>query len=116
MRLGDEPESSNVEDRRGIGGGRIAIGGGIGTLLIAVVALLFGVDPSQLLNSSPDQGPAPGAQTRQAPPQADEMSQFVRRVLGSTETVWGDIFKRNGETYRQPHLVLFTDQVQSACG
>jgi predicted metalloprotease len=117
MRLGGERESSNVEDRRGIGRGGLAIGGGIGTLAIALIALLLGVDPSQLLNTAPDQqGPGPGAQTRQAPPQEDEMSQFVRRVLGSTETVWGDIFSRNGETYREPRLVLFTDQVQSACG
>jgi predicted metalloprotease len=117
MRLGGERESSNVEDRRGIGRGGLAIGGGIGTLAIALIALLLGVDPSQLLNTAPDQqGPGPGAQTRQAPQQEDEMSQFVRRVLGSTETVWGDIFSRNGETYREPRLVLFTDQVQSACG
>jgi uncharacterized protein len=116
MRLGGERESSNVEDRRGIGRGGLAIGGGLGTLAIALIALLFGVDPTQLLNTSPGQGPAPGAQTRQAPAQEDEMTQFVRRVLGSTETVWGDIFRRNGETYREPRLVLFTDQVQSACG
>src|SRR5689334_196239 len=116
MKLGGERESENVEDRRGMGGGRIAIGGGIGGIAILLVALLLGVDPSQLLNTSPDGGPGPGAPTQQAPPQNDEMSQFVRRVLGSTETVWGEIFKRNGSTYREPHLVLFTEQVDSACG
>jgi predicted metalloprotease len=116
MRLGGERESSNVEDRRGIGRGGLAIGGGIGTLAIALIALLFGLDPSQLLNTAPDGGPGPGAPTQQAPRQDDEMSQFVRRVLGSTETVWGDIFSRSGSAYREPRLVLFTDQVQSACG
>jgi hypothetical protein len=117
MKLGGERESSNVEDRRGMGGGgRIAIGGGIGGLAILLIATLLGVDPSQLLNSGSGGGPVPGAQTQQAPPQNDEMSQFVRRVLGSTETVWGEIFKRNGSTYREPRLVLFTQQVQSACG
>ena len=116
MRLGGERESSNVEDRRGIGGGRIAIGGGLGTLAIALLALLFGVDPSQLLNSAPEEGPAPGAQTQQGPQQNDEMLQFVKRVLGSTETTWGDIFSRNGSTYREPKLRLFTGQVESACG
>jgi predicted metalloprotease len=118
MRLGGERESSNVEDRRGggIGRGGLAVGGGIGTLAIALLALLFGVDPSQLLNGGQDGGPQPPGQTRQAPPQNDEMSQFVRRVLGSTETVWGEIFSRNGSSYREPKLVLFTQQVQSACG
>ncbi|MFL6286693.1 MAG: neutral zinc metallopeptidase [Pyrinomonadaceae bacterium] len=116
MKLGGERESSNVEDRRGMGGGRIAIGGGIGGLAILLIATLLGVDPSQLLNSGSGGGPGPGAPTQQAPPQNDEMSQFVRRVLGSTETVWGEIFKRNGSTYREPRLVLFTQQVQSACG
>jgi predicted metalloprotease len=117
MKLGGERESSNVEDRRGMGGGgRIAIGGGIGGLAILLIATLLGVDPSQLLNSGSGGGPGPGAPTQQAPPQNDEMSQFVRRVLGSTETVWGEIFKRNGSSYREPRLVLFTGQVQSACG
>ncbi len=118
MRLGGERESSNVEDRRGggIGRGGLAVGGGIGTLAIALLALLFGVDPRQLLNGGQDGGPAPPGQTQQAPPREDEMSQFVRRVLGSTETVWGEVFSRNGSSYREPRLVLFTQQVQSACG
>jgi predicted metalloprotease len=119
MRLGGERESSNVEDQRGGGGigrGGLAVGGGIGTLAIALLALLFGVDPSQLLNGGQDGGPAPPGQTQQAPPRDDEMSQFVRRVLGSTETVWGEIFSRNGSSYREPKLVLFTQQVRSACG
>lgn len=118
MRLGGERESENVEDRRGsgIGRGGLAVGGGIGTLAIALIALLFGVDPSQFINPSPDGGPGQGAPTQQAPPQNDEMSQFVRRVLGSTETTWGEIFNRNGSTYREPKLVLFSGLVQSACG
>ena len=117
MKLGGERESSNVEDRRGIGRGGLAVGGGIGTLAIALIALLFGVDPSQLLNGGQDGGgPGPGAPTQQAPQQDDEMKQFVRRVLGSTETTWEDIFRQNGSTYRKPTLVLFTGQVQSACG
>jgi predicted metalloprotease len=119
MRLGGERESSNVEDQRGGGGigrGGLAVGGGIGTLAIALLALLFGVDPSQLLNGGQDGAPAPPGQTQQAPPRDDEMSQFVRRVLGSTETVWGEVFSRNGSSYREPKLVLFTQQVRSACG
>jgi predicted metalloprotease len=117
MRLGGERESSNVEDGRG-GGGRIAIGGGLGGLAILLIATLLGLDPRQLLNTAPDAGPAPGAQTQQAPgtQQNDQMLEFVKRVLGSTETTWGDIFRRNGATYREPKLRLFNGQVESACG
>jgi predicted metalloprotease len=116
MKLGGERESSNVEDRRGMGGGRIAIGGGIGGLAILLIATLLGVDPSQFLNSGSGGQPAPGVQTQQGPQQEDEMKQFVRHVLGSTETTWEEIFRKNGSTYRKPTLVLFTGQVQSACG
>jgi uncharacterized protein len=118
MRLGGERESSNVEDGRGGGGGRIAIGGGLGTITIVIIAALFGVDPRQLLGTG-DEGPAPGAQTQQASGQQqqnDEQLEFVRRVLGSTETTWEDIFRRNGSTYREPKLRLFSGQVESACG
>src|ERR1051325_1770848 len=101
MRLGGERESDNVEDQRGggsIGRGGLAIGGGLGTLAIAVIALLFGIDPTQLLNGGGGQpsGPGPGAPTRQAPQQDDEMAQFVRRVLGSTPTTCGGRFRRSG--------------------
>jgi predicted metalloprotease len=116
MRLGGERESSNVEDARGGGGGRIAIGGGIGGLAILLIATLLGVDPRQLLNTGQDTGQGPPAQTQQAPAQNDAQLEFVKRVLGSTETTWGDIFSRNGSTYREPKLRLFTGQVESACG
>lgn len=118
MNLDEERESSNVEDRRGIGGGGIAIGGGLGTLAIVVLALIFGVDPSRLLNGGgPSDNPTQPARTGGAPAgQDDQMTRFVKRVLASTEDVWGDVFRQNGQSYRDPHLVLFTEQVQSACG
>jgi uncharacterized protein len=119
MRLGGERESSNVEDGRGGGRGGLAIGGGIGTIALLLIAALFGVDPRQLIGTDPGQDPNAGVQTRQAPGHAgqnDEQLEFVRRVLGSTETTWGDIFRRNGSTYREPKLRLFTGQVESACG
>ncbi len=120
MRLGGQRESGNVEDARGMGFGRggLAVGGGCGTLIIIVLALIFGVDPSQLLNSGgggPVEGPAP-TQQRPGPQRSDEQSQFIRKVLGTTEDVWNDIFRRNGSDYREPTLVLFSGQVQSACG
>ncbi len=123
MRLGGQRESGNVEDARGVGFGRggMAVGGGCGTLVIIVLALIFGVDPRQFMgggDQGPVEGPPPASRPGGAPGQRaqDEESTFVRKVLGSTEDVWGEIFRRNGSTYRQPTLRLFTGQTQSACG
>jgi len=110
-------ESANVEDRRGIGGGGLAVGGGLGGIVLLVVALLFGVDPRQLLEQQPQGGPQTGTQTsRSANPQEEELAQFSRVVLAETEDVWNDLFRQNGRQYRQPTLVLFTSRVESACG
>ncbi len=116
MRWRGERESSNIEDRRGMSGGKIAVGGGLGTILILIVALLFGADPRQLLEQVPSD-PSSGVQSsRPVSPQQDEMKQFVSVVLAKSEDVWHDVFRQNGREYREPTLVLFTDQVQSACG
>ena len=120
MKLGGLRESGNVEDRRGFGipGGGKAVGGGCLTLVVVIVALIFGVDPSQLLNGGggPAQGPAPTQQQRPGPQRSDEQSQFVRKILGTTEDVWNDIFRRNGSQYREPTLQLFSGQTSTACG
>ncbi|MBV9210444.1 MAG: neutral zinc metallopeptidase [Acidobacteria bacterium] len=115
MRWRDSRQSENVEDRRGLGRGGLAVGGGLGTILLLVAALLFGGDPRKILEQAPS-GPAPGAQTQQAGQQNDEGKQFVAAVLGSTEDVWTQIFQQNGRSYKKPKLVLFTGQVDSACG
>jgi predicted metalloprotease len=109
-------ESDNVEDRRGMSTGRkVAVGGGIGTVVIALIVLLLGGDPTQLLNNSQK---TPVTQTGQveATAEEDSMAHFVRVVLKDTETVWGKIFQQSGSTYEQPRLVMFRDQVESACG
>ncbi|HEX7314462.1 MAG TPA: neutral zinc metallopeptidase [Pyrinomonadaceae bacterium] len=121
MRLGGARESGNVEDRRGMGipGGGMAVGGGCGTVILIILALVFGLDPRQLLDSGvvPTEGPPPASRTGPQQQQSnDEGAQFVRRVLGTTEDTWNEIFRRNGSQYREPTLVLFTGQVQSACG
>ncbi|HEY0546449.1 MAG TPA: neutral zinc metallopeptidase [Pyrinomonadaceae bacterium] len=108
-------QSENVEDRRGIGRGGLAVGGGLGTILLLVAALLFGGDPRKILEQTPN-GSAPGAQTQQQANNNDEAKQFVSSVLGSTEDVWTQIFQQNGRRYKDPKLVLFTGQVDSACG
>ncbi|HEY0051632.1 MAG TPA: neutral zinc metallopeptidase [Pyrinomonadaceae bacterium] len=113
-------ESTNVEDRRGMGGKGIALGGGgCGTLLIIILALIFGVDPRQFLDTG-TQPEAPSTQTQQQQPgnkAADEDGSFARSVLGSTEDAWREILPQQARIkYRDPKLVLFTNQVQSACG
>ena len=113
MDLFNQRASGNVEDRRGMGlGGGLGLGG----IAIAVVAYFLGFDPGTALNLA--QQVAPQQETRQVPrgTPADEMGQFVSKVLGSTEDVWTRIFKQSGSEYRPPTLVLYDGQVRSACG
>ena len=108
--------SENVEDRRGIGIGGIA-GGGVGVVVIALIAMFFGVDPRVILQEA-GQGPAPSGQQQAVPvdPVQDKLKDFVSVVLADTEDTWGEIFQRGGSTYEKPKLVLFTGAVRSACG
>jgi predicted metalloprotease len=107
-------ESGNVEDRRGIGGG-LAVGG-LGGIVVLVVALLFGVDPRMLLEQT-GTDPGQGTQTsRPVNPEEEELRKFSTVVLAETEDVWNNIFRQQGLQYREPTLVLFTEQVRSACG
>src|ERR1043165_8315514 len=116
MRWRGERQSTNIEDRRGMSGGRVAVGGGLGTIVIMILALLFGVNPQQLFEQLPSDQ-QPGVQSsRPQNPQQDELKQFVAVVLAKSEDVWTDVFRQNGRQYREPTLVLFTDQVRSACG
>jgi predicted metalloprotease len=115
MRLDDERESSNVEDRRGSGSGMGGKGIGIGTIVLALVAMYFGVDPSLVMNIG--QGMSQNAPAESAPiPQDDPEAQFVAKVLASTEDTWGKIFKNSGQQYPAPKLVLFSGQTPTACG
>lgn len=117
MRWRGERQSENIEDRRGMSRGGMAIGGGLGSIVVIVIALLLGADPRQLLEQVPVDNPSAGTQTsRTTNPQEEELKQFVAVVLASTEDVWTDIFRQAGRQYHKPTLVLFTDQVSSACG
>ena len=120
MRLEDQERSSNIEDRRGMSVGRGVAGGGIGVVVIALVAMFMGVDPSVILNSGLVSGPGQQAPQQEvathAPSREDKMADFVAAVLGSTEATWSEIFAGGGRTYRKPVLVLFSGAVQSACG
>jgi uncharacterized protein len=109
-------QSENVEDRRGVSGGGLAVGGGLGGIVVLVIALLLGADPRDLLEQVPSNDPGSGATSRPANPEEDELRQFVGAVLADTEDVWTDIFRKSGKQYSDPTLVLFTDQVRSGCG
>lgn len=120
MRWRDYGQSSNVEDRRGMGGRGIAIGGGgIGIIVIALAALLCGVDPRQLLENLPAETQTqqqPGSASNSAKP-PDENRQFVGAVMKTTEDIWGEILPQQARVrYQQPKLILFSGQVSSACG
>ena len=115
MRWQGGRRSGNVEDRRGMGG--MAIGGGIGTVVIALIAMLFGVDPGAVIQQAgPAAGGAPPGAPAGGPPQNDEQAQFVSTVLADTEDVWNAIFQQSGRDYAEPRLVLFTGMQQTACG
>ena len=107
-------ESENVEDARGSGGGRLVMGGGIGTVVVVVLYLLLGGDPQALFNSQQAQLPQSAQVDNQAP--RDEASKFVAVVLADTEDAWKEVFRQMGREYQEPRLVLFTDMIQSGCG
>lgn len=121
MRWQGRRQSDNVEDRRRSAGPTV-VGGGIGVVLIALLIGLLGGDPRGFLEQASQQtqvatseGPAGG----ELPPlsEAEELrGQFARVVLADTEDVWNRLFAEQGSKYREPTLVLFSGQVQSACG
>lgn len=110
--------SGNVEDRRGrgVGGGTIAAGGGIGGLLIFLLVAFLGGDPGAVLNGMGGGAPAQSGEPYVATEQEEELADFVSVVLADTETVWSQVFAEEGLEYVEPTLVLYTDSVQSACG
>lgn len=117
MRLDDSRESENVEDRRGSG---IGIGGGklgIGAIILALVAMYFGVDPSVVLQALQDPAGQQAPATSTAPPANDPQRRFVAKVLGETEDTWQAIFRDHAKrAYVAPKLVLYSGATQTACG
>jgi uncharacterized protein len=128
-------ESGNIQDQRGMGGGLPIRVGGLGAIAVVVLGLIFGVDPSVLLDvlgggeqtaqNRPADRPSPdnsGYGSSYAPSRApqsagdDQMTRFVSVVLADTEDVWRQNFQSMGRTYQDPKLVLYDGRVQSACG
>ena len=109
--------SDNVEDRRGQGGGKgMMIGGGLGTIVMVLVVMFLGGDPSTVLNNS---GVMQGqAQTEQRQLTEEELKtyEFVRMVTAETEETWTEVFEEHGLEYRKPKVVMFEQVTQSGCG
>jgi uncharacterized protein len=138
MRWRTGRRSENIEDRRGAGGlggsgfggrrplrvGRtVGVGGGLGGLLLVLVLILMGVDPSLLLTGA-GQAPLQTGEYGSEGPQfrtptsdvEEELKEFVSVVLADTEDTWGAIFQASGKRYAEPTLVLFSGLTRSACG
>src|SRR4051812_37103081 len=106
MRTDGGRESDNVEDQRGMGGRGMAVGGGVGTLVIALIVYLMGGDPRAVLQNAPGGGGGGGVAVTGRPPDKaseDELTKFVRIVLAETENVWREQFpKQTGRPYVDP--------------
>lgn len=112
-------ESSNVDDRRGLSGGKIAAGGGVvGIVIYLLYTLLSGnnIDSSQIQQQLSEQTNQSAQLTPEEQRADDERASFVKVVLAETEDVWNKIFSEKGQQYSEPALVLFRGVVESACG
>lgn len=106
--------SQNIEDRRGMSGGGMAVGGGLGGLvLLLLISALTGQNPADLIETA---GPTSDAVVPGPAPENDPQAQFVSVVLKDTEMTWGRLFSEAREGYEAPVLVLFTGSTRSACG
>lgn len=116
MNLSGRRESSNVDDRRGRRGGKIAGVGIGGAIIIGIICLILGKNPSEILNNSQLTGGAETETAYQPTAEEEELAKFAKQILAGTEDVWTAEFKKMGKTYVPPKLVLFTESVQSGCG
>ena len=118
MRWRTGRRSTNVEDRRSMRVSRRGLaGGGIGTVVLVLVALYLGVDPAIVMQGLPQGEPTTRSSEPYQPTAAEqELADFASVILADTEDTWNEIFRRSGETYQEPTLVLFSGAVRSACG
>lgn len=116
MRWRTGRRSTNVEDRRGIRVSRAGLaGGGLGTVVLALIAMYFGVDPRVVMQNAPSGSQVTTSQ-QAVPPEQQELADFVSVVLADTEDTWNTLFGELGSDYQEPRLVLFSGAVKSACG
>ena len=119
MKLDGRRQSTNVDDRRGMSTGKMAGGVGLGGLIIiGLITLLMGGDPSEVLQQVGAAGGTEIVSQSGRTPTAEEeqLAVFSKQILAGTEDVWTEIFAQNGRTYVPPKLVLYNDYVQTASG
>ena len=117
MRWEHGRRSENIEDRRHLRVSRRGLaGGGIGAIILALVAMYFGVDPSVVLNQAGTLAPTQEERPATFSPEEERLKEFMSVVLADTEDVWGGLFQDSGQRYAPPTLVLFSGAVESACG
>jgi predicted metalloprotease len=109
-------QSDNVEDRRGMTGRRVALGGGLGALAVTIIVLLLGGNPEEVMQNLQTSQPSGPEQARVLSQEEKELGEFVGVILADTEDVWSAIFRQEGLQYREPKLVLFSGATDSACG
>lgn len=109
-------QSDNLEDRRGLSGRQVAVGGGLGAIALAVIVMLLGGDPQEVMQNLQPSQPAGQEQAQVLSQEDKELGEFVGVILADTEDVWNHIFQQAGERYREPKLVIFTNATDSACG
>ncbi len=97
-------------------GGRAVAGGGVGVIVLALIVMALGGDPTALLEGQGDGGAGAPSAALETTPEEESLKEFVAVVLADTEDVWNQLFQQAGRTYQEPTLVLFRDGVQSACG
>ncbi|OAI54211.1 hypothetical protein AYO44_15285 [Planctomycetaceae bacterium SCGC AG-212-F19] len=114
-------ESTNVEDRRTFGPKSLAIGGGLGAILIVILGLVLGVDPGKLADIAGQGAPQgteqpKGQQPGRVDPEEERLASFAKVIFHDTEVVWAEHFQKMGKQYQKPVLVLYSGRVESACG
>jgi hypothetical protein len=107
-------QSENIEDRRGMTGRKVALGGGLGALAVTIIVLLLGGNPEDVMQNL-QTTPASG-QEQALTAEEKEMGEFVGVILADTEDVWKQVLQQEGSEYREPKLVLFSGATDSACG
>ena len=115
MRLEGRRESTNVEDRRGMSGGAIAGGIGGGALIIALIVMLLGGDPTAVLQNAGTQTIPQNSEVTFSP-EEQELASFAKKILAGTEDVWTAQFAKYGYQYQPPKMVLYTGVTSSGCG
>jgi predicted metalloprotease len=116
MKWKGRAQSGNIEDRRGMGPGKMVAGGTVGTLVIVLIVWLLGGDPSQVMNSLQQGSNQTEVVDSSVIKAEEETATFASVVLKDTEDIWSEIFRKEGKTYREPTLVLFSQGTESACG